>query len=75
MIVHPHIDAVVFYLPFLPLVFAMVALRAATALRGRVARGAQLAAGAPDLPALPDLEDLYAMERTAVHRTPAGAGA
>jgi hypothetical protein len=75
MIVHPHIDAIVFYLPFLPLVFAMVALRAATALRGRAARGAQPAGGAPDLPALPDLEDLYAMERTAVHRTPAGAGA
>lgn len=34
MIVHFHIDAIVFYLPFLPLVFAMIALRVSTATRG-----------------------------------------
>lgn len=30
MIAHPHIDAIVFYLPFLPVVFAMIAVRVAT---------------------------------------------
>ncbi len=30
MIHHPHLDAIVFYLPFLPIVFAMVALRVET---------------------------------------------
>jgi hypothetical protein len=30
MINHPHLDAIVFYLPFLPVVFGMIALRAET---------------------------------------------
>lgn len=34
MVQHPHINAIVFYVPFLPLVFAMIALRVSTATRG-----------------------------------------
>jgi hypothetical protein len=33
MINHAHIDAIVFYLPFLPLVFAMIAVRIETVSR------------------------------------------
>jgi hypothetical protein len=75
MIVHPHVDAIVFYLPFLPLVFAMVALRVATAWRGRAPQPAQPAAGPPASAAVDDLEDLYAMDRTPGQRLSAGTGA
>lgn len=73
MIVHFHVDAIVFYLPFLPLVFAMIALRVATATRaGEPARTA-----VPERPPVPsDLEDAYAMnEPQTARRIPVGASA
>ena len=73
MIVHFHVDAIVFYLPFLPLVFAMIAVRVATAGRA-TPRSEDVEPGAAHLPDPDHLEDAYAMNQPqAVRRIPVGA--
>jgi hypothetical protein len=59
MIAHPHLDVVVFYLPFLPLVYAVVALRVATVARrvrpGQVAERPDASKVDEDIPRRPAL--------------------
>ena len=76
MIVHFHIDAIVFYLPFLPLVFAMIALRVATAAgtgpRGRTALpGHPLSASPTPVPRV--VSDASGMDEPHTVRIPVGA--
>jgi hypothetical protein len=65
MIHHAHIDAIVFYLPFLPLVFAMIAVRIETVSRRAWPRRAAAdaaprrgGAGQPPAPVGPQVHDL-----------------